>query len=313
MSRFHKLLIVAAIPMIFALGFWFGSASASEGGVSTFRPGLNDLNSGDLPAAGTTMAKTSFLYQDADADAFTSTSHVHANTIIYTQYLSLVHVTDFTLLGAQIGFGGVGQTRILQQQKGSAPIGEPITPKNLTVGGFGDMVLSPIIMNWDFRNLHLLSVMKVYAPSGSYDKTRIVNVGLNRWAMEPDFGVTWNEPDTGRHASLFVGYTINARNSATEYRSGDEFHADFVAAQYLPHGFVAGVTGYAVQQTTRDTGSGAIYGSREGRVVALGPLVGKKVTILNMPVNFSFKYDFEFAAQNRLTGNELWVSAGLSF
>ena len=114
-----------------------------------------------------------------------------------------------------------------------------------------------------------------------------------------------NEPDSGQHASLFVGYTINARNLATDYRSGDEFHADFVAAQYLPHGFVAGVTGYAVQQTTADTGTGAVYGGRQGRVIALGPLLGKKVTIFNMPVNFSFKYDFEFAAQNRLTGNEL--------
>src|SRR5208282_3944126 len=95
----------------------------------------------------------------------------------------------------------------------------------------------------------------------------------------------------------------------THYLSGQEFHADFVLAQHLPHGLVAGVAGYAVQQTTPDSGSGATLGAFKGRVIGLGPLLGVTVPILKVPISFSFKYDFEFAAQNRSTGNELWPAA----
>jgi hypothetical protein len=46
------------------------TASASEFGVSTYRPGLIDLFAGYLAPPGTTLVKTYFLYQDASAKAF---------------------------------------------------------------------------------------------------------------------------------------------------------------------------------------------------------------------------------------------------
>jgi len=71
--------------------------------------------------------------------------------------------------------------------------------------------------------------------------------------------------------------------------------------------------GYAVQQTTPDSGSGATLGAFKGRVIGLGPLAGITVPIEKVPVSFSFKYDFEFAAQNRSTGDELWLTASVRF
>ena len=73
MRRFHKLLAAVIVPVMLAVVAWCGVAAASESGAGTFRPGLTDLNSGDLPAPGTTMAKTMFLYQDADSSAANST------------------------------------------------------------------------------------------------------------------------------------------------------------------------------------------------------------------------------------------------
>jgi len=77
--------------------------------------------------------------------------------------------------------------------------------------------------------------------------------------------------------------------------------------------FVAGMAGYAFQQTTPDYGGGAVFGSFRGRVLALGPLAGKTVELWKLPINVIVKYDFEFAAQNRSTGNELWLTGGLRF
>ncbi len=86
-----------------------------------------------------------------------------------------------------------------------------------------------------------------------------------------------------------------------------------VLAQHLPHGLVAGMAGYAVQQTTPDSGSGATLGAFKGRVIGLGPPLGATVPIWSVPISVCFKYDFEFAAQNRSTGNELWLTASVRF
>jgi len=48
-------------------------------------------------------------------------------------------------------------------------------------------------------------------------------------------------------------------------------------------------------------------------VIGLGPLVGQTVAIREIPISFTFKYDFEFAEQNRSSGNELWFTACVHF
>jgi hypothetical protein len=292
-----------------------GVAHASEYGVGTYRPGQVDLFAGVLPAPGGVLVKDYFLYQDASFTAQPNNAPVraHTHTITYTDATFMTYTTPWQIFGANWGVAALAQTRIANQTLRATVIGGPTSTQHSTVGGFGDLIVSPLMLNWNFSKFHLVSALMFYAPTGSYDRSRIIDVGLNRWALEPDFGATWLDEESGRHASLFAGYTVNAENPSTHYVSGQEFHADFVLAQHLAHGLVAGVAGYAVQQTTPDSGSGATLGAFKGRVIALGPLVGATVPILKMPISFSFKYEFEFAAQNRSTGNELWLTAALRF
>jgi hypothetical protein len=217
------------------------------------------------------------------------------------------------VLGSYWGFGAIAQGRIASQSLRVGPSGRLPSAQTATVEGFGDLITIPIMLNWQWGRFHLMSAFAFYAPTGSYERQRIINIGTNRWAVEPDAGLTWMDDERGREASVFVGYTINRENTATHYTSGNEFHADFALAQHLPKGFVLGMAGYALQQTTADTGSGAIFGPYQGRVLALGPLIGKTLPFWQLPVNFTLKYDFEFAAQNRSLGNELWLTASLRF
>jgi len=297
--------------MTLAIAGCCGIASASEDGVGTYRPGFMDLMSGVLPPPGTTAVKSYFLTLNANTDMGTGPISVRANTVSFTEDILLMHVTNLKLLDGNYAFGGVMQNHLIEQSLGIGPRGFSVPRKTETFGGLGDTILLPAMFNWNLRNFHFLSLMAVYVPTGFYNSKRIVNTGLNRWALEPDFGVTWLDPDTGHEASLFTGYTINSRNGATDYRSGDEFHADFAVAQHLPHAITTGVSGYAVQQTTPDTGSGAIFGGFRGRVLGLGPIVDKIFMFGEYPVDFTVKYDFEFAAQHRATGNECWVTAAL--
>jgi hypothetical protein len=255
------------------------------------------------------------MFQDASLTAQPNNAplRLHTRTVTYTDATFMTYTTPWRIFGANWGVAALAQTRIADQTLRVTVIGGPTSTQRSTVGGFGDLIMSPLMLNWNFSKFHLVSALMFYAPTGGYDRKRIVDNGLNRWAIEPDVGVTWLDPETGRHASLFIGYTFNAENPSTHYVSGQEFHADFVLAQHLPHGLVAGIAGYAVQQTKGDSGSGATLGAFKGRAIALGPLVGVTVPILKMPVSFSFKYEFEFAAQNRSTGNELWLTAALRF
>jgi hypothetical protein len=309
-----RLLIVGGTTIL-ALVAAAGVSHASEYGEGTYRPGQVDLFAGMLPPPGGVLVKNYFLFQDASLTAQPNNApvRVHTHTITYTDATFMTYTTPWQLFGADWGVATLAQTRIADQTLRVTPIGGPSSTKHSTVGGFGDLIVSPLMLNWNFSKFHLVSALMFYAPSGSYNRSRIIDMGLNRWAVEPDLGVTWQDEETGRHASLFAGYTINAENPSTHYVSGQEFHADFVLAQYLPHGLLAGMAGYAVQQTTPDSGSGATLGSFKGRVIGLGPLAGVTVPILKLPISFSFKYDFEFAAQNRSTGNELWLTASIRF
>jgi hypothetical protein len=286
-------------------------ARASEYGVGTYRPGEVDLFAGTLPAQGGVLVKNYFMFQDASLTVQPNNAPVrmHARTITYTDATFMTYTTPWRLLGANWGVGAIAQTRIADQKMRTTVIGGPTSSKQSTVGGFGDLIVSPLMLNWHFAKFHVVGALMFYAPTDSYDRRRIIDIGLNRWAVEPDVGVTWMDAETGRHASLFAGYTINTENPSTHYLCGQEFHADFVLAQHLPHGLVAGMAGYAVQQTTPDSGSGANLGAFKGRVIGVGPLAGITAPIFKTPISFSFKYDFEFAAQNRLTGDELWLTA----
>ena len=303
-------LVILALMLLSA-----ANARGSEFGVSTYRPGLMDLFAGYLAPPGTTLEKTYFLFQDASETAAPEHSQlrIHSHTITYTAASFAAHVTRLRLLGSYWAFGVIAQTRLAQQTLRIGPVGTPGIRQNATVGGFGDLIVSPFMLSWAFGHLHLSSSLMLYAPTGSYDPHRIINIGTNRWAVEPDFGLTWFDEESGSHASLFVGYTINSKNTASHYLSGQEFHADFVLAQHLRRSWILGVAGYALQQTTPDSGSGAVLGAFKGRVLALGPLIGKTIVVHGLPINLCFKYDFEFASQNRSSGNELWLTAALRF
>jgi hypothetical protein len=283
--------------------------------VGTYRPGEVDLFAGVLAPPGGMLVKHYFMFQDADLTARPNNAplNVHTHTITYTDATLIIYTTPWRFLGANWAIGTIAQSRIADQTLKVTPARGPTSTQHSTVGGFGDLIVSPLMLNWNFSRFHLVSALMLYAPTGSYDRRRIIDIGLNRWAVEPDVGVTWMDPETGRHASLFAGYTINTENPSTHYLSGQEFHADFVLAQHLPHGLVAGMADYAVQQTTPDSGSGANLGAFKGRVIGLGPLAGITVPIFRTPVSFSFKYDFEFASQNRSVGDELWLTASIRF
>lgn len=63
---------------------------------------------------------------------------------------------------------------------------------------------------------------------------------------------------------------VNTENNDTNYKTGDEFHVDVVANQFLSATFAIGLRGYYFRQVTGDSGSGAVLGDFKGESLGIG-------------------------------------------
>jgi len=312
LNRPFSAIIVAIAAVLAACATLY----ASEDGITTHPDGLFDLMAGYVPPPGTAFSKNYFFFTDASITATTQDGRVRKQVGLttYAIGLELGYVADLWILGSPWAFTAIVPfVGITESSRLSIP-GTTFSRRHSSkVGGLGDSILVPCALHWDYGQFHLLTDLAVYAPTGNYDPDREVNTGLNRWALEPDIGLTWLNEQFGQEVSLLIGYTINAENTDTHYHSGQEFHADFAIAQHLSPGMEFGMAGYGFQQTTGDEGSGAVLGPFKGRAIALGPIFGYDFKIRAIPALVTFKYLFEFLNQNRLSGNQLWFTIAFQF
>jgi hypothetical protein len=167
---------------------------------------------------------------------------------------------------------------------------------------FGDPVLGAAL-GWHEGNWHWNIGALLNVPIGYWEKGDITNIGFNRWAGDVTGAVTWLDMKSGVELSGAAGFTFNAENPDTDYKTGTEFHLEAAAVQNFSKSFGIGINGYFYDQVTGDSGAGARLGAFEGRVAALGPVVNWNFEIGKVPVSASFKYFHEFDVKNRLEGD----------
>ncbi len=85
-----------------------------------------------------------------------------------------------------------------------------------------------------------------------------------------------------------MGVTFNQTNTATDYKSGDEFHPNGQQPNTSPRNSRSGLVGYYYQQLTADLEQARVLGAFEGRVIALGGsdwvhVRGRKAPDFNAP------------------------------
>lgn len=70
-------------------------------------------------------------------------------------------------------------------------------------------------------------------PVGSYDSSRLSNLGIGHGAIDGGGGYTYFNPQPGREFSAVAGFTHNFKHTDTQYQSGVDFHVDWGASQFL--------------------------------------------------------------------------------
>ena len=298
MSLISRLKQAATVlATISCLTFGLSATShATEGGGGAYANGIEGFGAGMLPPPGTYFLNYVNIYSARDFENSYIPSDFKLN--VTANVFRLVHMTKQQVLG-----GSWGMQVILPVIYMDATM----AGRNQSNTGLGDIVIDPIMLAYHSKNLHYAFGLDIVVPTGEYKSTDLANLGRNYWTFEPVFAATYLNND-GCEASIKLMYDFNTRNSDTDYRSGQELHADYTLAKKF-NALTAGIGGYFYKQVTGDSGSGAGLGDFKGRAFALGPQI--KYDYKNMA--FSAKYQHEMLVKNKPEGDKLWFNFMYAF
>jgi len=312
-AAYVRLLAFAAICAAIA-----GPAGAAESGAGVYPLGLRASLSGILPEPGLYLQNDVYHYggNTEASRSFPIGGRIvaDARNDMWIDLMTLMWSTPLAVAGgnfavsATVPIGGPSIDAGVAYTSASSSTYERDIHRSTTTVGDPFVVAS---VGWHAGNLHWMTGVGVNIPVGDYHEHHIANLAFHYWAADPYASVTWLDPKTGREFSASVGVTFNGTNPVTQYKNGDELHLDFAAVQHLPHGWSVGMVGYHYNQLTGDSGTGAVLGKFEGRVTALGGLVGYKFKIDQRDILASLKVYREFDVANRLEGTAAYFTLSL--
>ncbi len=313
-----KLILVQVAFLAFLV-----AARAEEGGIAAYAPGSFASFVDAVPSEPGFAAFNYFTYYNGDAGAsrqFPVAGQIAANlqATSYADSFGGFYVTPLKILGGYYAPGvsiPMGWNTVSAQV--TLPNGNTRTRSD-TANGLGDVEFWPMALTWGAlsNNLHVNFFGGIYAPTGDFQKNRLANQGLGYWTFEPGVLVSYLGQQNGFECTAYIGYDINTENHDTQYQSGQVFHIDATVAQHLPlgKGFVGfGVTGFYLQQTTGDGGSGANLGSFEEMTAGVGPVLSYAAQFGKVGFAAEVKWLPQIATQKTPEGNYIWFKISMSF
>ena len=203
---------------------------------------------------------------------------------------------DATLTGS-LGLGGPGFT-----------VGGSRTDETI---GFGDLI--PLVsLRWNSGVHNWMTYVTGDIPVGSYESTRLANIGDGHGAFDFGGAYTYFNPQTGHEFSGALGFTYNFTNPDTQYKNGVDMHFDWGASQFLTKQWQIGLVGYVYNQLSCDSGSGDRVGCFKSRVVGIGPQIGYIFPVGEMRGYLNLKAYGEFDADHRADGFNVWLTFAIS-
>lgn len=291
-----------------------GSAWASEGAASDYFPGaFGSFLVAVPPDAGFAVASQTLLFSGkADRAVLNGRASFGLTASAVYEYIGATYTFDLSAIGARMQIGAAApviatasmNTTFTTTLFGSFSNGQQDT-------GFGDSILTPVALFWNFGDFNVKLAEFVVAPTGHYDVTKAINVGRNYWAFDTQLGITWFHKQTGTEISFLPGIMMNTMNPATNYQTGTEFHMDFMVNQFVAPTFAVGIQSYWYQQIDGDSGSGAVLGPFMGESVGFGPAFLWTPEFLKGRGAVIAKWLHDVSNTNRLNGD--WGQVTLSY
>ncbi len=245
---------------------------ASEGAFSYYFPGAFASFAVAVPPEEGFQLVNQALYYRADADRAVLRGRVNLSlkATAFYNYFGGAYTFDSPVLGGK------------PQLFAAVPVGYVHTKAGMDIPPFvshdesdrdfdiGDSIAAGSLF-WKAGDLSFKITEMVFIPTGAYSTSNLANTGRNYWGFDTSFAATWLSQKTGTEISVMPGIMLNTENPDTDYRTGNEFHVDFMVNQFLSKSFALGAQGYYYKQLTGDSGDGALLGDFKGESYGFGP------------------------------------------
>jgi len=274
---------------------------ATEGGGSMYPMGAENYLSGAMPPPGLYGTVYAQHYR-ADRLRGNDGRQLPVDFRLRADVIAprVVWVTEQKVLGGSLAFHAIA----------------PLVELKVSLDGasqrkreLGDITFGPGLGYHYSEKMYAAYGIDFFAPTGRFDRDDLVNIGRNYWTVQPVAAFSYVDPN-GLNIDIKTMYDFNLRNRETDYRSGQELHADYAIGWGLRNGWVLGVGGYVYRQTTDDDVRGERVEDNKGRAFAIGPSIkyssqqGWFVTA---------KWQQERAVRNRAEGDAYWLKLVFPF
>jgi len=258
-------------------------------------------------------AQASSLKGNSGQDLGWARYRLTADTISYR----LQYVWKTTLLGAGAESALVLPFPAIDLEK---RVASTLPDTNGSRFGMTDPLIVPLRLAWKGANLNQSAAVEIVAPLGAYDASARVNTGRNYWQLAPAYALSYR-PSDATSFGLKLRYGMNTRNKDTNYSSGDEFTAEYIAGYKASPTLSFGLQGYFFRQTTDDELNGQPTSAANGRLIgsgignrgsanAAGPFLSYRVS---PRFAVTAKYQQEFGVKNRGEFSRFWLQVLLPF
>jgi hypothetical protein len=290
-------------------------AHAAEFGTGPWVKGYTDIFGGVLPPVPGFYLRTDAYHYEGDADRiiFNGFAQLGVAEDYTATIAALTYVTPWKILGGTYAVAVVPSVVAMDVDVGigipqfTGPLGlRTFGPFNFRTGdtnlALGDSAFAPLVLGWNAGNFHWNVGVFGFAPTGDYSKKRLANTSLNHWAVMNRIAGTYYDPKTGWQVNGAAIYSVNWENPATDYETGNILNLEGAIVKNFGR-LGVGAVGYAMIQTTGDSGSGARLGSFESQVFGAGPMLSYTLGDPRNPLTFLVKYYQEFDAKNTFEGH----------
>jgi hypothetical protein len=235
--QWRRLARAGALAAALAAAGAAAPARADESGSGHYQPGFWSYFAGILPSQrGLYLSNYVNQYSGAagagKAFEIGGVARFGVQAYAMVEMPSLTYVTGKKIGGATLAMN-LSPEVIYLDTTAAVAAGPALAVKQDTNFNLGDVYFAPAMLGWQHGNTHWLGVMGVYAPTGEWQKRQLSPTGKNFWTFEPGIGVTYLNPKSGWELSSFAAIDFNTTNNAIDYKSGDDFHVDFLVANHV--------------------------------------------------------------------------------
>jgi hypothetical protein len=284
-----------ALPLGLTL---FSAASLQAQPSAHYVPGSEGIKGASLPPPGVYVRDYNFFYESSrvNNNDGNKVDAANAKALIYANVPRVIWITDTTLLG-----GFVGVDALLPLQYTDLNVTTPGGPYSDSTFGIGDL-FAESTLTWHPTNFDIAIGLGVWAPTGDSAEQPTVRAGAGFWTVMLTAGATYYfDQEKQWSISALSRYEFNTEQRDSDITPGQAFTLEWGIAHTFRKTIDVGIVGYYQQQTTSDSGSGA--SSDLDRVAAIGPEVG--MFYPDYKLGWTLRYEYEFAAANRLQGQAI--------